>query len=106
MEAIDKIFTIDELPINIENSRKKDYITVEPNSGSNLNRGTINFITDYADFILPSKSYIIIKGEITNENLEKLSHIEADGSILKKKIIPVNNAPMFLFSRAMYILYK
>lgn len=97
-EETNNILDIDEKPINITGIIKEDLITVNPESGCDLNNdGEIRYkIQPGSQYLLPSKSYLYMECNIR----------KSDGTKLKKddEITLVNNAPMFLFSRITYAI--
>ena len=96
MEAVDNILTIDQSPIINTSIQKENLINIFPNSGSHLNEnGEINFTIATCDqYLLLSKSYIYLEAKLTK--LDDSNLTEED------KVTLTNNAPMFLFDRAIY----
>src|SRR5271170_7332987 len=96
MEEINDILKIDESPAYDNSIENEKIIKISPTCGSNLD-DSIEFINEAHNlYLLPSKSYLYLEG-----NLTKL-----DGSNLttNDKVTLTNNAPLFLFDRAIYSL--
>ena len=98
MEAIDNILNIDQQPIFNNSIQKENLIKLAPTSGSSLNDdGEINFVIEtYDQYLLPSKSFLYIEGNLTK--LDNAALTNAD------KVTLTNNAPLFLFDSISYSL--
>jgi hypothetical protein len=74
MEAIENTLKIDELPIFNNSIQKENLINIFPTSGSNLNEnGEIIFVIEtYDQYLLPSKSYLYLEGNLTNQMILSL----------------------------------
>lgn len=81
-----------------ESIEKLDYREYEPHIGTDINQesGEIRIvIQDQDQFVLPSKSYLYIEGQLKHKNGDRIPPNES-------RITLVNNALMFLFKRVAY----